>query len=210
MNNKIRNAIFTRLKSSNPHPRTELEYETPFQLLISVILTAQSTDRAVNIVTKKIFQKYGTPEELLNLGEESLIEYIKSIGLYRNKAKNILKTCQIILDKHAGQVPKTRSELESLPGVGRKTANVLLNVAFGMPTIAVDTHVFRVANRTNIAIGKNVLEVEKKLLEKTPNNHMYEAHHLLMLLGRYICIARKPKCKICPINDLCGYKYKTS
>lgn len=200
--------MFARFQAANPHPTTELEYDSDFQLLIAVILSAQTTDVAVNIATRKFFPQYGTPEGILELGEEGLRECIKTIGLYRNKAKHVIRTCEILLEKHNGQVPNTRKELEALPGVGRKTANVVLNTAFGQPTIAVDTHIFRVSNRTGLAPGKNVNQVEKKLLEVIPEPYLKDAHHWLILHGRYICVARSPKCKECGIADLCQYPEK--
>jgi len=209
MNAAKRRAIFERLKAANPHPTTELEYDTPFQLLIAVLLSAQATDRSVNIATRKFFPRYGTPQAIVELGEEGLAEYIKTIGLYRTKAKNAVATCRLLLERHGGDVPQTREALEALPGVGRKTANVVLNTAFGQPTMAVDTHIFRVSNRTGIAPGKNVLEVENKLVKFVPAEYMQDAHHWLILLGRYICVARKPKCPQCGIADLCEYKSKT-
>lgn len=209
MNAAKRTEIFSRLQAANPNPTTELEYETTFQLLIAVILSAQATDRSVNIATRKFFPEHGTPEALLALGEEGLAEYIKTIGLYRTKARNVIATCRILLDQHDGEVPCDRAALEALPGVGRKTANVVLNTAFGLPTIAVDTHIFRVSNRTGIAKGKNVLEVERKLERLIPKPFLQDAHHWLILHGRYICVARKPKCPQCGIADLCEYKDKT-
>lgn len=209
MNATKRNEIFRRLRAANPSPTTELEYETPFQLLIAVILSAQATDRSVNLATRQFFPSHGTPEGLLALGEEGLAQYIKTIGLYRGKARNVIATCGMLLDLHAGQVPETREALEALPGVGRKTANVVLNTAFGRPTIAVDTHIFRVANRTGIAPGKNVVEVERKLERVVPKEFRQDAHHWLILHGRYVCVARKPKCPQCGIADLCEYKAKT-
>ncbi|CAM4403647.1 endonuclease III [Bordetella muralis] len=209
MNAAKRRAIFERLKAANPHPTTELEYNTPFQLLIAVLLSAQATDKSVNIATRKFFPRYGTPKAMVELGEEGLSEYIKTIGLYRTKAKNAIATCRLLLEQHGGEVPQTREALEALPGVGRKTANVVLNTAFGQPTMAVDTHIFRVSNRTGIAPGKNVLEVENKLVKFVPAEYMQDAHHWLILLGRYICVARKPKCPQCGIADLCEYKHKT-
>lgn len=208
MNAAKRYEIFACLKSANPHPTTELEYHSSFELLIAVMLSAQATDKSVNLATKKLFPQANTPEEILVLGEAGLIEFIKSIGLYKTKARNILATCQLLIQHHHGEVPRTREQLEKLPGVGRKTANVLLNTAFGEPTIAVDTHIFRVANRTGIAPGKNVLEVELKLLKVVPKEFRVDAHHWLILHGRYVCIARKPKCVICIINHLCEYKHK--
>lgn len=209
MNAAKRRAIFERLRAANPHPTTELEYDTPFQLLIAVLLSAQATDKSVNIATRKFFPRYGTPQALADLGEEGLAEYIKTIGLYRTKAKNAIATCKLLLERHGGEVPQTREALEALPGVGRKTANVVLNTAFGQLTMAVDTHIFRVSNRTGIAPGKNVLEVENKLVKFVPTEFMQDAHHWLILLGRYICVARKPKCPQCGISDLCEYKAKT-
>ncbi|MGY6271651.1 endonuclease III [Achromobacter denitrificans] len=209
MNAAKRQEIFARLQAANPHPTTELEYDTPFQLLIAVLLSAQATDKSVNIATRKFFPEHGTPQGLLALGEEGLADYIKTIGLYRTKAKNTIATCRILLEQHGGEVPRTREALEALPGVGRKTANVVLNTAFGQPTMAVDTHIFRVSNRTGIAPGKNVLEVERKLEKFVPREYMQDAHHWLILLGRYVCVARKPKCPQCGISDLCEYKQKT-
>ena len=209
MNAAKRREIFARLQAANPHPTTELEYDTPFQLLIAVLLSAQATDKSVNIATRKFFPEHGTPQGLLALGEEGLADYIKTIGLYRTKAKNTIATCKILLEQHGGEVPRTREALEALPGVGRKTANVVLNTAFGQPTMAVDTHIFRVSNRTGIAPGKNVLEVERKLEKFVPREYMQDAHHWLILLGRYVCVARKPKCPQCGISDLCEFKQKT-
>ncbi|MGE8689609.1 MAG: endonuclease III [Achromobacter sp.] len=209
MNAAKRQEIFARLQAANPHPTTELEYDTPFQLLIAVLLSAQATDKSVNIATRKFFPDHGTPEGLLALGEEGLADYIKTIGLFRTKAKNAIATCKILLEQHGGEVPQTREALEALPGVGRKTANVVLNTAFGQPTMAVDTHIFRVSNRTGIAPGKNVLEVERKLEKFVPREYMQDAHHWLILLGRYVCVARKPKCPQCGISDLCEFKQKT-
>ncbi len=209
MNAAKRQEIFARLQAANPHPTTELEYDTPFQLLIAVLLSAQATDKSVNIATRKFFPAHGTPQGLLALGEEGLADYIKTIGLYRTKAKNTIATCKILLEQHGGEVPRTREALEALPGVGRKTANVVLNTAFGQPTMAVDTHIFRVSNRTGIAPGKNVLEVERKLEKFVPREYMQDAHHWLILLGRYVCVARKPKCPQCGISDLCEFKQKT-
>ncbi|AUA59594.1 Endonuclease III [Achromobacter spanius] len=210
MNAAKRREIFARLQAANPHPTTELEYDTPFQLLIAVLLSAQATDKSVNIATRKFFPQYGTPEALLALGEEGLSDFIKTIGLYRTKAKNTIATCRILLEHHGGEVPQTREALESLPGVGRKTANVVLNTAFGQPTMAVDTHIFRVSNRTGIAPGKNVLEVEDKLVKFVPREYIQDAHHWLILHGRYICVARTPKCPQCGISDLCEFKQKTA
>lgn len=208
MNSNIRREIFTRFRAANPHPTTELEYNSPFELLVAVTLSAQATDKSVNLATRKLFPKANTPPAILALGEEGLREYIKSIGLYKTKARNILATCGMLIEQYGGKVPQTREQLEKLPGVGRKTANVLLNTAFGQPTIAVDTHIFRVANRTGIARGKNVLEVESKLLKCVPREFRQDAHHWLILHGRYTCVARKPKCAICLINDLCEYESK--
>ena len=210
MNQKKRQAIFDRLAVAIPEPTTELNYSSPFELLIAVVLSAQATDKGVNKATTRLFAVANTPEAILALGLEGLKEYIKTIGLYNAKGENIIKLCLRLLDKHAGQVPKTREELEALPGVGRKTANVILNTAFGQHTIAVDTHIFRVCNRTGIAPGKNVLEVERKLDKWVPKNHKKDAHHLLILHGRYTCIARKPRCQSCVIEDLCEFKEKTS
>ncbi len=200
--------IFRRLKKHNPEPTTELNYQTPFELLIAVILSAQATDKGVNRATAELFKVANTPEAILGLGEKGLKKYIKTIGLFNTKAKNIIKTCKILVEKYDSQVPEDRKALESLPGVGRKTANVILNTAFGHPTIAVDTHIFRVANRTGIAPGKTVLEVEKKLLRVVPPRYRQDAHHWLILHGRYTCIARKPRCGSCIIEDLCEYPDK--
>jgi endonuclease-3 len=210
MNQKKRLALFERLAEAIPHPTTELQYSTPFELLIAVVLSAQATDKGVNKATVKLFPMANTPQDILALGLESLKKYIKTIGLYNSKGANIIKLCQQLLDKHAGQVPETREELEALAGVGRKTASVILNTAFGQHAIAVDTHIFRVSNRTGIAPGKNVREVEKKLEKWVPEKHRKDIHHLLILHGRYTCIARKPKCPSCVIEDLCEYKEKTS
>ena len=204
-----RQKIFARLRKANPEPESELEFTTPFELLVAVVLSAQATDKSVNLATRELFKVANTPAAMLALGPEGLERYIKTIGLYRTKAKNLLAACRILVDEHAGEVPRTRAELERLPGVGRKTANVILNVAFGEPTIAVDTHIFRVANRTGIASGKNVLEVEERLLKVVPEQFRMHAHHWLILHGRYICKARKPDCPVCPINDLCEYKQKS-
>jgi endonuclease-3 len=209
MNPTKRREIFRRLRDSNPEPKTELEYRTPFELLVSVILSAQATDKSVNIATSELFKHAKTPAEILALGLNGLEPYIKSIGLYRMKAKNIIETCRLLIKDYGGEVPRTREELEKLPGVGRKTANVVLNVAFGEPTIAVDTHIFRVANRTAIAPGKDPLEVEQRLLKFVPEEFRKHAHHWLILHGRYVCVARKPKCPGCIIRDLCEYKAKT-
>lgn len=208
MNSTIRREIFTRFKAANPHPTTELEYNSPFELLIAVVLSAQATDKSVNLATRKLFPKANTPEKILALAEAGLRDVIKSIGLYKTKAKNILATCRLLIQHYDSKVPQTREQLEELPGVGRKTANVILNTAFGEPTIAVDTHIFRVANRTGIARGKAVLEVELKLLKSIPKEFRHDAHHWLILHGRYVCKARRPECAICIINDLCEYKEK--
>lgn len=201
--------MFTCLQASNPHPTTELEYQSPFELLIAVILSAQATDKSVNQATRKLFPRANTPQGIVAMGEAGLLEYVKSIGLYKSKARNILVTCQLLIEKYAGDVPRTREALEELPGVGRKTANVILNTAFGEPTIAVDTHIFRVANRTGLARGKNVLEVELKLLKAVPKEFRHDAHHWLILHGRYVCKARKPECGKCIIQHLCEFKEKT-
>ena len=208
MNKAKRTEIFTRLRDNNPNPTTELNFSNPFELLIAVILSAQATDKGVNKATDKLFPVANTPETILALGENGLKEYIKTIGLYNSKGKNILKTCQLLIDEHNGEIPEDRKALEALPGVGRKTANVVLNTAFGHPTMAVDTHIFRVSNRTKIAHGKDVLEVEKRLLRLVPDEFMLNAHHWLILHGRYICTARKPKCGACLIEDLCEYNKK--
>ena len=208
MNRSKRQEIFTRLRAANPDPRTELHYSNPFQLLVAVILSAQSTDVGVNKATRALFKKAKTPRALLKLGEDGLKDYIKTIGLFNTKAKNIIKTCAMLEEQHAGKVPEDRAALEALPGVGRKTANVVLNTAFGHPTIAVDTHIFRISNRTGIAPGKNVLEVEQRLLRLIPDEFMQDAHHWLILHGRYTCIARKPRCQSCIISNLCEYRDK--
>lgn len=209
MNKSIRTEIFTRFKNQNPKPETELNYSSPFELLIAVILSAQATDKGVNKATDKLFPVANTPAEIAALGVDGLKEYIKTIGLFNTKAENVIKTCEILVEKYDSQVPEDRASLEGLPGVGRKTANVVLNTAFGHPTMAVDTHIFRVANRTKIAPGKNVLEVEKRLLRLVPKEFLIDAHHWLILHGRYTCIARKPRCQSCVIEDLCEYKDKT-
>lgn len=209
MNKAIRTEIFSRFQAANPEPTTELEYDSTFQLLIAVILSAQATDVSVNLATRKFFPQHGTAQGIVDLGLEALTDYIKTIGLYRTKAANVMKTCQILLDKYNGEVPDTRDALEALPGVGRKTANVVLNTAFGHPVIAVDTHIFRVSNRTRIATGKTVLEVERKLERLIPTPFLKDAHHWLILHGRYVCVARKPKCPQCGIADLCEYRDKT-
>lgn len=209
MNLEKRKALFSRFKENNPKPTTELVYHSEFELLISVILSAQATDISVNLATKKLYPKANTPQAIAELGESGLKDYIKTIGLYNTKAKNIIKTCHYLIERHDGQVPKTREALEALPGVGRKTANVVLNTAFGEPTIAVDTHIFRVSNRLGLAPGKTPLAVEKNLLKKIPKDYLYDAHHWLILHGRYTCVARKPKCQTCCVRDLCEYKEKT-
>ena len=201
--------LFRRLRELNPHPTTELDYTTPFELLIAVILSAQATDVGVNKATKKLFPLADTPQAILDLGEEKLKSFISTIGLYNAKAKNILATCRILVDRHGNEVPQTREALEALPGVGRKTANVVLNTAFGEPTIAVDTHIFRVANRSGLARGKNVRIVEEKLNKVVPTEFRKDAHHWLILHGRYVCKARKPECPRCAIHDLCAYRHKT-
>jgi len=208
MNPAKRHEIFTRFRAANPHPATELEYRTPFELLVAVILSAQATDVSVNSATRLLFQVANTPQAMLDLGEEKLREQVQRIGLYQTKSRHIMQACRMLLEKHSGAVPQTREELEALPGVGRKTANVILNTAFGQPTIAVDTHVFRVANRTGIAPGKDVLEVEHQLLKFVPDKFKHDAHHWLILHGRYVCQARKPKCGQCLIEDLCEYQEK--
>lgn len=210
MNPAKRAAIYARLAATNPEPRTELNYQSEFELLVSVILSAQATDVSVNKATAKLFPVARTPEALFEMGEAALKRYIRTIGLFNSKAANIIKTCKLLIDRHAGRVPNDRAALEALPGVGRKTANVILNTAFGQPTIAVDTHIFRVANRTGLARGKTVLEVEKRLVKFTPDEYRLNAHHWLILHGRYICKAQKPRCFECPIEDLCEFKQKTS
>jgi len=209
MNKQKRIAILKRFKQQDPKPTTELKYKTHFELLIAVILSAQATDIGVNKATEKLYPVANTPEAIYQLGVNGLKQYIKTIGLYNAKAENIIKTCKILMDEYHSQVPCDRAALESLPGVGRKTANVILNTAFGLPTIAVDTHIYRVANRTNIAPGKTVLAVERKLLKVVPDEFKHDVHHWLILHGRYVCVARKPKCAVCIINDLCEYKEKT-
>jgi endonuclease-3 len=208
LNKQKRVHIFEQLEAQNPHPATELKYRNPFELLVAVVLSAQATDVSVNKATEKLFAVANTPETILGLGTNGLKKYIRSIGLYNTKAANIVKSCKILLEQHRGIVPDNREALETLPGVGRKTANVILNTAFGQPTIAVDTHIFRVSNRTGIAPGKNVLEVEKKLLEFVPDKYKRGAHHWLILHGRYVCLARKPRCGDCVIYDLCEWKEK--
>ena len=202
--------FYSRLAAANPAPTTELEYATPFQLLIAVILSAQATDVGVNKATRRLFPRAGTPAEILALGEESLAEFIKTIGLFRTKARNVIATCRLLVERHGGVVPEDRAALEALPGVGRKTANVVLNTAFGHPTIAVDTHIFRVGNRTGLAPGKTPLDVEQKLLKVTPPQFARDAHHWLILHGRYVCKARQPECGRCVVADLCHYKGKAA
>jgi len=209
MNPKTIREIFARFKKANPHPTTELVYHSPFELLVAVILSAQATDTSVNKATEKLYAKANTPEAILKLGLTKLKEYVKSIGLFNTKATNILKTCKILIDKYHAKVPHTREELEELPGVGRKTANVILNTCFKEPVIAIDTHIFRVANRIGLAHGKTPLEVEKQLLKVIPKEYLHDAHHWLILHGRYVCIARKPRCPDCLIADLCEYPDKT-
>ncbi len=208
MNPEKRREIFARLKAANPHPTTELEYTTPFELLIAVILSAQATDVSVNKATRQLYPVASTPAAIYALGVEGLIPYVQTIGLYRNKAKNVIETCRILLEQHGGEVPRDREALQALPGVGRKTANVVLNTAFGVPAMAVDTHIFRVSNRTGIAPGKNVDIVEQKLMKFVPSEYLMDAHHWLILHGRYICTARKPRCSACTIEDLCEYPDK--
>jgi endonuclease-3 len=205
-----RRELFARLAAVDPHPKTELEYATPFQLLVAVILSAQATDKGVNLATRALFRDAGTPQKMAALGEQRLADYIKTIGLYKTKARNVLATAKQIVALHGGEVPHDRAALEALPGVGRKTANVVRNVVFGDPTIAVDTHIFRVANRTGLAPGRDVRTVEDKLLKAVPPEFMQHAHHWLILLGRYTCKARKPECPNCPVRDLCSYKEKTA
>lgn len=209
MNKQKRQEMYRRLQAANPHPTTELEYSSPFELLIAVLLSAQATDVSVNKATRKLYPVANTPASMLALGVEGLIPYVQTIGLFRTKAKNVIETCRILLEKHGGEVPAEREALEALPGVGRKTANVVLNTAFGQATIAVDTHIFRVSNRTGLAPGKNVDEVEQKLLKFTPDEFKLDAHHWLILHGRYTCIARKPQCWNCALIDLCDFKSKT-
>lgn len=209
MNKAKRQAMFERFAAANPSPTTELQYASVFQLLIAVILSAQATDKSVNAATGELFKRHGTPKKMLALGVEGLIPFIKTIGLFRTKAKNVIATCKILIEQHGGEVPRSREALEALPGVGRKTANVVLNTAFGEPTMAVDTHIFRVANRTGLAPGKTVLAVEKALLKFIPSLYLQDAHHWLILHGRYVCIARRPRCDICLVADLCEYKQKT-
>ena len=200
--------FFRRLRAANPHPTTELVYSTPFELLVSVVLSAQATDVGVNKATARLYPVANTPEAILALGEEGLIAYINSIGLFRSKARHVIGLCQMLIEQHSSQVPHDRAALEALPGVGRKTANVILNTIFGEPTMAVDTHIFRLSNRTGLAKGKNVLEVEQKLLKNIPKEFLVDAHHWLILHGRYVCTARKPKCEACIVEDLCAFKGK--
>jgi endonuclease-3 len=209
MNREKREAIFRRLRDANPQPTTELHYESPFELLVAVILSAQATDKGVNRATARLFPIARTPEAMLALGEDGLREQIRTIGLFNSKAKNIIETCRLLIERHGGEVPRSREALEALPGVGRKTANVVLNTAFGEPTVAVDTHIFRVANRTRIAQGTTVLAVEQRLLRLVPKAFLKDAHHWLILHGRYVCTARRPRCPDCPIADLCEYPDKT-
>ena len=209
MNRNKRQEIFERLREDNPHPKTELEYNSPFELLIAVLLSAQATDVGVNKATRKLYPVANTPQAILDLGLDQLKSYIKTIGLFNTKAENVMKTCAMLVEEHNGEVPDTREALEKLPGVGRKTANVVLNTAFRQPAMAVDTHIFRVSNRTGIAPGKNVLEVEQRLLRLVPKEFLLDAHHWLILHGRYVCKARKPQCGSCRIEDLCEFKEKT-
>ena len=209
MNKAKRQQIFERLRAANPHPTTELNFSNPFELLIAVILSAQATDRGVNKATARLFPAANTPAAIHALGVDGLKEYIKTIGLFNSKAKNIIQTCEILMRQHDSEVPADRAALEALPGVGRKTANVVLNTAFGQATMAVDTHIFRVSNRTGIAPGKTVLEVEKRLLRLVPREFLVDAHHWLILHGRYTCLARRPRCASCLIEDLCEYRHKT-
>ena len=201
-----RHEFFRRLQALNPHPKSDLEYSTSFELLIAVILSAQATDKGVNVATRKLYAVANTPEKIVKLGLKKLTEYIQTIGLYRNKAKNVFATCKILIEEHNSAVPDNREALEALPGVGRKTANVVLNIAFGQPTMAVDTHIFRIGNRMGLAPGKDVVAVEMKLYKNIPEEFMQHAHHWLILHGRYTCVARKPKCGECPVYDLCGFK----
>lgn len=210
MNSEQAAELFRRWQAADPNPTTELSYQSNFELLVAVILSAQATDKSVNKATEKLFPVANTPEAILALGEEGLRSYIKTIGLYNAKAKNIIATCQILIDQHQSQVPDNRADLEALPGVGRKTANVILNTAFHQPTMAVDTHIFRLGNRTGLAPGKNVLEVEQGLLKNIPPDYLQDAHHWLILHGRYVCTARKPQCPTCIVADLCEYKEKTA
>jgi endonuclease-3 len=210
LNPEKRREVFRRLRAANPEPKSELRYRSPFELLVAVVLSAQATDKSVNLATAMLFPRANTPQKILALGEPGLASYIRSIGLYRTKAKNLIAACRILLEEHGGEVPREREALENLPGVGRKTANVILNVAFGEPTIAVDTHIFRVANRTGLAPGRDPLAVERKLLKVTPDEFRRHAHHWLILHGRYVCKARRPDCPACVIRDLCEYRGKTA
>jgi endonuclease III len=209
MNLEQRHAFFAQLKANNPNPETELEYSSPFELLVAVLLSAQATDISVNKGTRQLFKIANTPAALLALGEEGVRPYIQHIGLFRTKGKNLQETCRLLLERHGGEVPRTREALEALPGVGRKTANVILNTAFGEPTMAVDTHIFRVSNRTGLAPGKDVLKVEQQLLKRIPKEYLLDAHHWLILHGRYVCKARSPECAQCIVEPLCGYRQKT-
>jgi endonuclease-3 len=209
VNPQKRREIFTRLRAQNPSPRSELVYSSPYELLVAVVLSAQATDKSVNLATAKLYPVANTPRKIVALGEAKLTDYIRTIGLFRTKAKNVIALSGLLLEKHDGEVPASREALEALPGVGRKTANVVLNIAFGQPTIAVDTHIFRVANRTGIAPGKDPLEVEERLLKFTPEEFKQHAHHWLILHGRYVCVARKPGCPECVIRDLCEFRPKT-
>ena len=210
MNAAQRRVMFERLRALNPEPRTELEHSTPFELLIAVILSAQATDKSVNLATRRLFPLANTPQAILDLGVDGLAGYVRSIGLWQGKAKNIVATCRLLLERHGGAVPEDRASLEALPGVGRKTANVILNTAFGQPAMAVDTHIFRVANRTGLAPGRTVRAVEEALLRRVPREFLQDAHHWLILHGRYVCKARAPACPACPIADLCDYRHKTT
>jgi endonuclease-3 len=201
--------LYRRLHAANPHPTTELAYRTPYELLVAVVLSAQATDKSVNLATKELFRVAGTPARMLALGVDGLERYIRTIGLFRTKAKNVIELSRLLVERHGGEVPSDRESLEALPGVGRKTANVVLNTAFGQPTVAVDTHIFRVANRTGLAPGKDPLEVEQKLLKRTPPEYLRNAHHWLILHGRYVCTARAPKCPTCALRDLCVFRGKT-
>ena len=209
MNPEKRQAIYGRLRAANPQPRSELVYASPYELLVAVVLSAQATDKSVNLATARLFPVASTPQQMVALGVAGLEEYIRTIGLYRNKAKNVIALSRLLIERHGGKVPAAREALEQLPGVGRKTANVVLNIAFGQPTIAVDTHIFRVANRTGLAPGKDPLEVEQKLVKFTPAEFVHDAHHWLILHGRYVCLARKPGCPKCVIRDLCEFRQKT-
>jgi len=209
VNPEKRRTIFERLRAANPNPRTELVYRTPFELLVAVVLSAQATDKSVNLATEKLFRLAGTPQAMLALGIEGLAGHIRTIGLYRSKAKHLLETCRLLIERHGGEVPRSREALEALPGVGRKTANVILNTAFGHATIAVDTHIFRLANRTGIAPGGDVRQVEDRLMKFVPEKFRRDAHHWLILHGRYVCKARRPECPRCVIRDLCDYRGKT-